>query len=323
MIQLDNYGYCLEEYIYDLQDNNIREISYILHDEKGNNCAVVGVYRLNGKPIRSIILWPSINPKENNDISIDEEIPDMKLYLDCVDKKFNFDDIQVFSYNSSNNKDEEGFTTSFNLENNRQDIDIYTCKDNILVYNKASNMIKTYKSTQNDEIDYNSHIESIRLTDFGAIMETVGDNVISTVSNGYSKVYEYQNTNSIIESLRIIATNVIIENDITYNISYDRDHMVQRVTLNESIFSRSETEEFIFKNKGKVGQVTDSIYPTLITDNYQNYKYKFMKLWTHDKMKKNEKDEVTFFQRKIYVLKDCDDLLAELRKNTNRLCINR
>lgn len=337
MIRLDNYGYCLEEYAYDLQDGKVKEISYTLHNEKGQDCAVVGVYRLNGKPTRSVVLWPQTNPKGNDDTFANEEIPEMRLYLDCVNQKFNFDDIQIFSYSNSKDKDDNGFTTVFNsIEVGKQDINIYTGRDNILVYNRASNMIKTYKSTENGEIDYNSHIESIRLTNFGAITEVLGENVITAIANGHSKSYTYEKVDSPIESLQLLAIKVVLDDIDAYHITYDKDHMVQLVQkisapndkqeiMVNNIFSRSETEEFILKDGGKIGQVTDSIYPTLITDSYQNYKYSFLKLWTHDKMRKNEKDEIVFFQRRIYVLGDhCyGNLLSEIRNDITKLCINR
>lgn len=325
MIRLDNYGYCLEEYIYDLQDNEVKEIGYTLHNEKGQDCAVVGVYKLNGKPNRSIVLWPQTNPKTKDDSIINEEIPEMRLYLDCINEKFNFDDISIYSYDSAKDKDENGFSTTFftGIGQLNQDITTYTGKDNILVYNKASNMIRTYGSTETGEIDYNSHIESIRLTEFGAITETIGENKIYTMSNKYIKEYEFIKNNSPIESLQLSTTSINVDQLYTYRVTYDEDNMVQQVRLIGDLFSRSETEEFILEGKGKIGQVTDSIYPTLITDNYQNYKYKFLKLWSHDKMKKNEKGEIIFFHRKIYVLRDYDNLLLELRKNTDKLYINK
>ena len=62
-------------------------MSYLLQEQ----------YTLNGKPTRSVVLWPQTNPKGNDDTFANEEIPEMRLYLDCVNQKFNFDDIQIFS----------------------------------------------------------------------------------------------------------------------------------------------------------------------------------------------------------------------------------
>lgn len=319
MIRLDEFGYCLEDYVYSFENKEVKEISYTLHNEKNQDVAVVGVYNQDGACKRSLVLWPQTNPNVEDNGYLNDDVEEMKLYLDTADFKFDFKNITVYTYESAKVKTIDEFMVSA-LVNNK-DVSIYVDRGNVAVYDAGLKMFKIFPVDKDGKISYNNQQERIRITDFGVITET-NDNIVYVMRGSSVSTYEFKPFRTPIEALEKQCTFFHDTDGKDYKITYDYDGFVESVSDIRNQYSRNESEELIFKTHGKVGIIRDAIYPTLITDNYQNYKYPFMKLWTHDKLKKNENGEIIYFERRIFVIKKYDKLLELLRSDLARLKIN-
>lgn len=320
MIRLDEFGYCLEDYIYTLENCEVKEISYTLHNEKNQDVAVVGVYNNDGNYKRSLVIWPHNDPNYEDKGYIDEDVEEMRLYLDTVDSKFDFKNITIYRYESAKQKTIDEFEVTITTDNGK-DISICVDRNNVAVYDTSLKVFKIFTIDKDGKIDYNNQQERIRITDFGIISET-NENLIYIIKGSSVSTYEFETFDTPIEALEKQCTSFSNIDDKEYKIKYDNDGFVETISCDGLLYSRNEGEEQIFKSQGKIGEIKDSIYPTLITDNYLNYKYPFMQLWTHDKLKKDKNGEVIYFQRRIFYIKKYDKLLELLRSDLTHLKIN-
>lgn len=320
MIRLDEFGYCLEEYVYSFENNEIKEISYTLHNEKSQDVAVVGVYNQGGAYKRSLVLWPQNNPTAEDNGYLNEDVAEMKLYLDTAGVKFDFDHVTLYRYRNAKNKNDEEFTITVEDDNGR-DVSIVVDKNNVAVYDSTLKIFKIYPEKADGTVDYTEQLEFIRITDFGVITET-HDGKIYLLKKNFISIYSFNKIETDLELLEYQCTGFTDIDGKEYDITYDSDLFVESVISGNKLYSRNEGEEQISRKLGLMGSIKDSIYPTLITNNYQNYMYNFMSLWTHDKMKKDKDGNRIFFERRIYVVRSFSKILDLLRSNLSKLSIN-
>lgn len=321
MIKLEDYGYCLEEYNYDIINGVVKEISYTLHNEKNQDVAVIGVYNQNGKYRRSLVLWPHTNPKGIDKGYLNDTVDEMKLYLDTTDVEFDFKNVTVYTYASAKNKFKDEFEITVKGTKGT-DVSIFVDKNNAAVYDSSLKIFKVYHKFKNGKINYNLQIEKIRLTDFGVITESHNGNIYVLSNNGKVRLYTFHKVENLIDLLETRCNSVRDCDEKLYDVDYDKDGLVETVSRLNELYSRNEREELISISQGKVGEIVDSIYPTLITDNFVNYQYPFMRLWTHDKIKKDRNGNIEYFERKIYVIRKPEKIINKLRENLTKLSIN-
>lgn len=312
MIQLSDYGKCIEEYVYSFEGKEVKEINYTLHDEVGGDITVIGVYKdKEGICRRSIIKWKS------EEGTFNDEVKDMKLYLDTANRQFNFDDITVYSYDSSKSKDivDEEYKITVDIDN--KNFYIFEDKHNVAVYDSVAKMFKVYGTLVNGSPDYSDHIEDVRLTSFGVITEEESGTVYVMRFSNTVDIYEYELTNNSIECLEKQCNHIKLADESEYNIVYMSDGMVAYVDDGgDKLYSRSEIEEV------RDIIITDSIYPTLVTQNYDNFQYNFRILWSHDHLEKDKFGNIILFTRYIYNINKEKVLLTKLNETPDKLLIN-
>lgn len=334
MIRLSNYGNKVEEYEYhfDTKKNELKEISYTLfgkHD--GEETAVVGVYNDNGVYKRCVVLWPSSDPNNHDDIHQEENIDEMRLYLDTADRNFDFKDVSVYRYETSDDKRESEFFVNTIPNSGPLAFKFAVRRNHVAVYNSKLKMIKVFKVREQDgSIDYSEKIEKIRITDFGAVTETA--DMVHVMRVGSLDAYKYSLFPSPIECLEMQCKEVSLQDGKVYNVTYNEFGMVEKVSssvhnIAELLFSRSEGEDLLSINTASggstiIGYNYDSIYPSMLHLNHLNYQYPFLQLWTHDRMRITREHKIQSFSRVVYYIEDMDELLMTLRDDLNKLKIN-
>lgn len=311
-MNITDYGRCLEEYEYDFEtDCELTNISYSRYNEKNTPEISIGVEKTKNRCFRNLIEWPNSKNKEVDGL-LKDEVSDMKLYLDTANRKFNFDDIIIFRYDSAKKKTEDEYEIIMKL--GKKNISIYEDKRNISVYDKVLNMLKVYGYTENGNPDYSQHIEDIRITDFGVITEEESGNLYMMHLNNKVDIYKFIKLDSPIECLEYQVSSIIIGDEDTYEVAYDEFGIVSSVHNNGNLVSRYES----YDNDGFLSIF--SLYPTMITQNYDNFQYDYGTLWNLDSMYFDEFNNPVTFIRHIYYIDSSkkEDFIKEFRSSLTK-----
>lgn len=310
-MNLSEYGYCLEEYeyIFDLEGNLV-DISYNKYDENKKCIKSIGVSKKDNACIRNIILWPNSDKKADG--TLNDIIPDMKLELDTANKQFNFDDIILYSYGSAKIKTEDEYEISLKL--GKKNIAIYEDISHIAVYDKSLNMLKVYGYTEDGNPDYSDHIEDVRLTDFGVITEEKDGNIYIMHLDNTVDIYEFEIKDNIIECLQYLVKRIQLGDGSEVEIEYDNFNMVRRVSKGNELFFRHETVQDDKSDKIFIA----SFHPTMITQNYDNFRYKYGDLWNLDVLTLDSNNIPTYFTRSIFAITGDKDKMNEELKTVGK-----
>lgn len=316
-MNLSEYGYCLEEYeyIFDLEGNLV-DISYNRYNENKKPVMNIGVSKKGNICIRNLVRWPQTNNGEANGV-LNDIVPEMKLYLDTANKEFNFDNIIVYSYGSANIKTEDEYEISLKL--GKKNISVYEDISHIAVYDKSLNMLKVYGYTEDGNPDYSDHIEDVRVTDFGVITEEEDGNIYIMHLDNTVDIYEFEKKDDPIECLQYFVKKIQLGDGSEVDIEYDNFNMVRYVSRNndEQLF-RHETVEDNEEPKTYIA----SFYPTIITQNYDNFRYKYGDIWNLDiltlELRENCKYHTTYFTRSVFVITGDKDKMNEELKTVGK-----
>jgi hypothetical protein len=327
MIRMEDYGYCLEEYLYSLENGEVKEISYTQHDDKGNDVLTAGVEKRNGQCYQSVVRWSQNSIDNESHGYLNHEVPEMRLFFDYLNdenKKFKFEDITVYSYENApvQNRDEY----SIYPIKGRDDIELSIDRNNVAVCDE-NKVIKVYGRNSYGNPDFGRPYEEIRIFDPDAVVHELYSYMEVAVVSEMKKLsnsFYYSLAQSPIDVLQKKVTKYRNwDRNKEWKIAYDNDNMVETVSSLYNLLSRSESVTKETDNRSEVCEIKDSIYPTLLTPNHKDLLYPFQQLWTHDHMEKDGYGNIVEFERMIYFIdKDkLDDLHRILDKDVDKLMI--
>lgn len=312
-MNLSEYGYCLEEYeyIFDLEENLV-DISYNRYNENKKPVMNIGVSKKGDTCVRNFVVWPQTN-NGKGDGALNDIVPEMKLYLDTANKEFNFDNIIVYSYGSARIKTEDEYEISLKL--GKKNISVYEDISHVAVYDKSLNMLKVYGYTEDGNPDYSDHIEDVRVTDFGVITEEEDGNIYVMHLDNTVDIYEFEKKDNPIECLQYLIKKIQLGDGSEVEIEYDNFNMVRMVSKGNEFFFRHETLDKLIE-EGVI--YIASFHPTMITQNYDNFRYKYGDIWNLDILKLDHKNRPVCFTRSVFVITGDKDKMNEELKTVGK-----